>query len=54
MEIYLTNSFLLYLPSRYSRVGLFLFFAMFVLLNLKASVEEGTRLISQDRWYLSL
>lgn len=50
--IYLTNSFLLYLPSRYSRVGLFLFFSMFVLLNLKASVEEGARLMSQDRKYL--
>jgi hypothetical protein len=46
--VYLTNSFLFYLPSRYTRIGLFLFFSMFVLLNLKASLDEGARLISQD------
>jgi len=50
--VYLTNSFLLYLPSRYTRVGLFLFFSMFVLLNLGTSLEEGARLISRDPWKL--
>ena len=43
VAVYLVDSFLLYLPSRYTRVGLFLFFSTFVLLNLKPSVETAGR-----------
>jgi hypothetical protein len=46
--VYLTDSFLLYLPSRYTRVGLFLFFFLIVSLNLKSGIEQGVRLISHD------
>lgn len=48
VAVYVTNSFLLYLPSRYTRVGLFLFLSTFVLLNLKASVDTGARSISRE------
>lgn len=41
---FLTNSFLLYLPSRYTRVGLYLFFAMFALLNISDATQEAVQL----------
>jgi len=37
MAAWITNSFLLYLPSRYSRVGLFIFFWGFISFNIEAS-----------------
>jgi hypothetical protein len=43
--IWLTDSFLLYLPSRYTRVGLFLFRLIFVELNLIDFVREAPTLI---------
>jgi hypothetical protein len=41
----LTNSFLLYLPSRYTRVGLFLFLLMLVCLKLTEAVNDAPHLI---------
>ncbi len=43
-----TNSFLLYLPSRYTRVGLFLFLLMFVLLNGEDTIREALGLIRRN------
>lgn len=42
---FLTGSFLLYLPSRYTRVGLLLFFSLFVFLNIANAIDEAVRLI---------
>jgi hypothetical protein len=47
-SIFLTNSFLLYLPSRYTRVGLFLFLSMFVFLNVGDAIKEGGRQIRSN------
>lgn len=44
----LTGSFLLYLPSRYTRVGLFLFLFMFVFLNSVAFIKEAPALIRRN------
>jgi len=44
-----TNSFLLYKPSRYSRVGLFLFLLIYVLLNVRDGVEDAVSLIQRNR-----
>jgi hypothetical protein len=41
----LLGSFLLYLPSRYTRVGLFLFLSIFVFLNIADAIDDATRLI---------
>jgi hypothetical protein len=49
LAIATTNSFLLYLPSRYTRVGLFLFLSAFVLLNLRDAVEEAIVAVRRDR-----
>jgi hypothetical protein len=48
LSIYLTDSFLLYLPSRYTQNGLFLFLFLFVLLNLSGSEESLTRLVNRN------
>jgi hypothetical protein len=48
LAIWLTNAFLLYLPSRYSRVGLFLFLLMFVCLNMVDSMKEVPQLIQRN------
>jgi hypothetical protein len=42
------GSFLLYLPSRYTRVGLFLFLSMFVLLNIGDTIREAARWIRSN------
>jgi hypothetical protein len=44
VSLLLTGSFALYLPSRYSRVGLFLFCSAFVLLNVEGAVKDAARL----------
>lgn len=41
LAIFLTNSFILYLPSRYTRVGLVLFLMMFVLFNGRDFFKEA-------------
>jgi len=46
--IWLTNSLLLYLPSRYTRIGLFLFFLVFVVWNAKDTVSEAIVLIRRN------
>ena len=48
LAIWLTNSFLLYLPSRYTRVGLYLFLLMFVFLNAVDAIKEAPDLIKQN------
>ena len=48
LAILLTNSFLLYLPSRYTRVGLFLFLLIFVALNLVAFIREAPLLLQRN------
>ena len=40
LVVLLTHSFLLYLPSRYTQVGLFVFFVMFVSFNIRPFVPE--------------
>ncbi|MBN1221443.1 MAG: hypothetical protein JXM69_21160 [Anaerolineae bacterium] len=47
LVIWLVGSPLLYWPSRYTRVGLFMFGSMFVLLNMASFVKEVTSLIRQ-------
>jgi hypothetical protein len=47
-NIWLTSSFLLYLPSRYSRVGLFLFLLFFVVLNGENTVKEALASIRRN------
>ncbi|MEA3375496.1 MAG: hypothetical protein U9R72_04785 [Chloroflexota bacterium] len=42
---FITGSFLLYLPSRYTRVGLLLFFSLFVFLNIGDAIEKAVRLV---------
>lgn len=49
LAIWLTDSFLLYLPSRYTKVGLFLFLPTFVFLNGKDAVAEALLLIQRNR-----
>lgn len=48
LAIWLTNSFVLYLPSRYTRVGLYLFLIMFVFLNAADFVKEAPQLLRRD------
>jgi|GEM_PF-1774824 len=48
LAIWLTDSFLLYLPSRYTRVGLYLFLVMFVFLNAVGSVKKAPDLIRHN------
>ncbi|MCP4373294.1 MAG: hypothetical protein GY797_35085 [Deltaproteobacteria bacterium] len=48
MGIWLTNSFVLYLPSRYTRIGLFLFFLVFVVWNAKDAVAEAIVFIRRN------
>lgn len=45
---FLINNFLLYLPSRYTRVGLFLFLFLFFSLNLLDFVKEGPVLLRRN------
>jgi hypothetical protein len=52
--IWLTNSFLLHLPSRYTRVGLFLFLLVFVCLNLRDAVREAIAMMQRNRRGLTL
>ena len=47
--IYLTDSLILYLPSRYTRVGLPIFFSMFVLVNGPSAIREASEAISKHR-----
>jgi hypothetical protein len=48
LAIWLTNSFLLYLPSRYTRVGLFLFLLIFVVLNFVDFIREAPLLLQRN------
>jgi len=48
VAIWLTNSFLLYMPSRYTRVGLFLFLLVFVVWNSKEAVQEAVASIQRN------
>jgi hypothetical protein len=41
VAIWLTDSFLLYIPSRYTRVGLFLFLLVFVVWNCRDTAKEA-------------
>lgn len=41
VAVWLTNSFLLYMPSRYTRVGLLLFLLVFVVWNSKDAAQEA-------------
>ncbi len=50
--IVLTNSFILYMPSRYTRVGLFLFLLAFVTINAPAAVTSAVRTVQQNRLVL--
>jgi hypothetical protein len=50
---WLTNSFLLYMPSRYTRVGLFLFLLVFVVWNSKDAAQEAVASIQRNRWRLA-
>jgi hypothetical protein len=47
--IALTNSFLVYLPSRYTRVGLFLTLLLYVLLNARAALASISRFMRRHR-----
>jgi hypothetical protein len=49
MGIWLTNSFLLYMPSRYTHMGLLLFTFMFVFLNVEASVNQAALTLQHGR-----
>lgn len=49
LAIWLTNSFLLYLPSRYTRVGLFLFLLLVVFLNFTDFIKESALLIRRNQ-----
>jgi hypothetical protein len=51
--IWLTDSFLLYMPSRYTRVGLFLFLLMFVFLNIRGAIQDAVVLIQCNRQRLT-
>jgi len=44
----LTNSFLLYMPSRYTRVGLFLFLFMLVFLNIVSFIKEAPSVLQRN------
>jgi hypothetical protein len=46
---FVTDSFLLYKPSRYTRASLFLFSLMFVLLNVRGSADSAIALIRHNR-----
>jgi hypothetical protein len=48
MAIWLTNSFLLYLPSRYTRVGLLLFLLVFVVWNSRDAAKEAVVSIQRN------
>jgi hypothetical protein len=48
VAIWLTNSFLLYLPSRYTRVGLLLFPLVFVVWNSKYAAQEALVLMQRN------
>jgi len=56
LGILFTNSFIFYLPSRYTRVVLFLFLFMFIFLNLMDFMQESSRLIrlnpQKQRWLI--
>ncbi len=47
LAIWLTNSFLLYLPSRYTRMGIYLFLIFFVFLNGLEFLKEAPTLIQR-------
>jgi hypothetical protein len=49
VAIWLTNSFPLYLPSRYTRVGLFMFLSMFVLLNGRDAIDDMVISVQRHR-----
>jgi hypothetical protein len=48
VAIWLTNSFPLHMPSRYTRVGLFLFLLAFVVWNGRDAVQEATAWIRRN------
>jgi hypothetical protein len=48
LAIYFTDSFLLYLPSRYTRVGLSLFPLLFVSLNIQSGLKATARIIHRN------
>jgi hypothetical protein len=48
LTVWLTGSFLLYLPSRYTRVGLFLFLLMFVGFNIVDAIKEAPALFQNN------
>lgn len=47
LALWLTNAFMLYLPSRYTQVGLFLFLVIFVSLNGRDFIEETFQLFQR-------
>lgn len=49
ISIVVTDSFLLYLPSRYTRLGLFVFLAVFVFLNVPGAMGEAVVSVRRDR-----
>lgn len=48
ISAFLTGSFFLYLPSRYTRVGLTLFLSLFTFLNLPDAIKDGATFIHQN------
>ncbi len=56
ISIFLTNSFLLYLPSRHTRIGLFLFLLIFVVINIQETLRIAVGWVMDRRqqliWYL--
>ncbi len=48
LTIWLVNSFLLYLPSRYTRIGLYLFLFLFVFLNVVGFFKEAPTLMQRS------
>lgn len=53
LVVILTNSFLLYLPSRYTQVGLFVFFVLFVSFNIRLFVQETLLFFKHNHRHLS-
>ena len=53
MAAAITNSFIIYLPSRYSRVGLFIFFWGFISFNIEASFRIGVEKLFKKRTILA-
>jgi putative Ca2+/H+ antiporter (TMEM165/GDT1 family) len=48
LSILLTKTFLFYLPSRYTRVGLYLFLLMFVFLNIEDAIKEALNFVRRN------